>query len=466
MQALKIIGGRALEGSVKVSGAKNGMTKLLIASLLSDKRCIFHNVPNVGDVEITVELCRMLGSQIEWDRSAQTLIIQTQELKSTYIPQLYSGSNRIPILLLGALLGRTDQDIIVPTVGGCSLGMRPVDFHIRSLRMMGAEIEYRQMRKEGAYLARTANGLKGCLIQLPYPSVGATENVILASVRAKGVTLIRNAAIEPEIVDLILFLQKLGSNIALEADRTIRVQETRHFFEVEHRVIFDRNVAASLAMAALATKGRVMLENVEHYHLMAFLNKIREIGGDFVVKPQGIEFSANRDLFNGQHVETDVHPGFMTDWQQPFLVLMTQGRGTSVIHETVYEKRFGYVATLQEMGADITLFKQCLGSKNCRFSEHNHYHSAVVRGPTPLQGKAIDIPDLRAGFAYIMAALAAQGQSTINGLPFLTRGYENLVDTLSSLGADIELCSDEQNKEADGSKKCLEQELLSPASRS
>ncbi len=437
MSALKIEGGRALEGRVRVSGAKNAATKLLVASLLSDRSCLLRNVPNVGDVESTVSLCRMLGTKIEWDREARTLFAQTKELKTTYIPQRYSGSNRIPILLLGALLGRTDEDVIVPTVGGCPLGKRPVDFHIKGLEELGAQIEFRQMRKEGAYLARAPHGLQGQVIQLPYPSIGATENIILAAVRARGFTLIRNAAIEPEVVDLILFLQKLGAHIAIEADRTLRIQGTRHFFDVEHDVIPDRNVAASLAMAALATRGKVLVENIEHVHLMAFLNKVREIGGTFDVRREGIEFSAPNGLCNGQHIETEVHPGFMTDWQQPFAVLMTQGRGTSVIHETVYERRFGYIEMLKKMGADITLFKQCLGGKCCRFSGMNHYHSAIVRGPTPLKGQSIVIPDLRAGFAYIMAALVAKGTSTLEGLPFLNRGYEDIVTVLSSLGADI-----------------------------
>lgn len=435
--ALKIQGGRPLEGKIEIAGAKNAATKLLVASLLSDRTCTFHNVPDVGDVEITVQLCRTLGSRVEWDRRARTLVIQTKELSSTYIPQQFSGSNRIPILLLGALLGRTDQDVIVPTVGGCALGQRPIDFHIRALEQLGAHIEYREMRKEGAYLAHTLGGLQGNLVQLPYPSVGATENAILAAVRARGCSLIRNAAIEPEIVDLILFLQKLGSHITLEADRAIRIVGTDTFYDVEHWVISDRNVAASIAMATLATRGRVLIENVEHPHLMTFLNKVREIGGQFEIKRGGIEFSAAKLLRNGQHLETDVHPGFMTDWQQPYIVLMTQGIGTSVVHETVYERRFGYIQMLREMGADITLFKQCLGGKTCRFSGLNHTHSAVVRGPTPLVGKEIAVPDLRAGFAYVMAALVAEGTSKIEGLSFLKRGYEDLVAMLGSLGADI-----------------------------
>lgn len=437
MRALKIKGGRPLEGRVRVSGAKNAATKLLVASLLSDRGCLLRNVPNVGDVEVTVALCRLLGTKIEWDQKARTLFAQTKELKTTYIPQRYSGSNRIPILLLGALLGRTDEDVIVPTVGGCALGKRPVDYHLRALEVLGAQIEFREMRKEGAYLARTVNGLEGATIELAYPSVGATENAILAAVRARGVTLIRNAAIEPEVVDLILFLQKLGAHIAIETDRMLRIQGTNTFYDVEHDVVSDRNVAASLAMAALATRGKVFVENVDHMHLMTFLNKVREIGGTFEVRREGIEFSAPHGLRNGQHIETDVHPGFMTDWQQPFAVLMTQGRGTSVIHETVYERRFGYIEMLKKMGADITLFKQCLGGTHCRFGDMNHYHSAIVRGPTPLQGQSIQIPDLRAGFAYIMAALVAKGTSTLEGVPFLERGYEDIVGVLSSLGADI-----------------------------
>ena len=445
--ALKIQGGRPLEGKIKIAGAKNAATKLLVASLLSDKKCTFHNVPDVGDVEITVQLCRMLGSLIDWDRAARTLVIQTKELSATYIPQKFSGSNRIPILMLGTLLGRTDQDVMVPTVGGCALGKRPVDFHIQALEQLGAHIEYREMRKEGAYLAHTCGGLKGNLVQLPYPSVGATENAILASVRAKGSSLIRNAAIEPEIVDLILFLQKLGSNITLDADRTIHIEGTDTFFDVEHSIIPDRNVAASIAMATLATRGRVLIENIEHPHLMTFLNKVREIGGSFDIKREGIEFSAPGPLRNGLHLETDVHPGFMTDWQQPFIVLMTQGIGTSVVHETVYEKRFGYIQMLKEMGADITLFKQCLGGKACRFSGLNHTHSAVVRGPTPLRGQNITVPDLRAGFAYVMAALVAEGTSKIEGVQFLNRGYEDLVATLGTLGADISLIERAKSKE-------------------
>ena len=438
MDIFKVHGGTPLHGEVRVSGAKNATTKLLVASLLSDKKSVFHNVPDIGDVEVTVELCREIGAEIEWDKAAGIIEIQTKELKSSYIPQRFSGSNRIPILMIGALLGRTQEEIIVPTSGGCLIGMRPVDFHIESLRLLGATIEYRNMKQEGAYFAHAHSGLQGAIITLVFPSVGATENTILAAVRAKGTTVIKNAAIEPEIIDVILYLQKLGVNIALDVDRTIRIQGTEKFFDVEHHIISDRMEAASFAMAAVGTKGRVFIKGADHLHMITFLNKIREIGAGFSIKNNGIEFYYDGPLQGGLHIETDVHPGFSTDWQQSFLALLTQAQGSSVVHETVYENRFGYTMMLKEMGADIELIKQCLGGRQCRYAGKNFYHSVIVKGPTPLYGKAISIPDLRAGFAYILAGLMSQEEMIISGVHFVKRGYENLLGKLQNLGGQIE----------------------------
>jgi len=437
MEVLKITGGRALKGHVKAAGAKNAMTKLLVASLLSDKKCRFYNVPNIGDVEVTVALCQEIGMQVQWDRQTGIMEVHTKELKTSYVPQRFSGANRIPILMIGALLGRTDEDIIVPTVGGCAIGSRSVDFHIEALQKLGASIEYRGMKKEGAYFAHAHNGLKGTLINLPYPSIGATENTILAAVTARGITVIKNAAIEPEIVELILFLQKLGAIITLDVDRTIRIQGTRRFYEVEHTVIPDRIEAASWGMAAISSKGRVFVEGAQHSNMVTFLNKIREVGGGFDIKSNGIEFYYDGPMQAGLHLETDVHPGFMTDWQQPFVVLLTQASGSSVVHETVYENRFGYTETLCEMGAEISLFRQCLGGKSCRFASQSFSHSLIVKGPSPLVARDIVVPDLRAGFAYVMAAMLATGTSHISGLHFLDRGYENLAQKLASLGVDV-----------------------------
>lgn len=437
MEGLKIKGGAPLKGHIKAAGAKNAMTKLLVASLLSDKKCVFYNVPNIGDVDVTVALCQEIGMEVAWDKEAGIMEVITKELKTSYVPQRFSGANRIPILMIGALLGRTEEDIIVPTVGGCDIGQRSVDFHIQALQQLGANIEYRGMKREGAYFAHAHDGLKGTIITLPYPSVGATENTILAGVTARGITVLKNAAIEPEIVELILFLQKLGANITLDTDRTIRIQGTRRFYEVEHTVLPDRLESASFGLAAICSKGRVFVEGAQHVNMITMLNKIREVGGGFEIKSNGIEFFYDGPLQGGLHIETDVHPGFVTDWQQPFVVLLTQASGSSVVHETVYENRFGYTETLNEMGADITPFRQCLGGKSCRFASQSFSHSVVVKGSTPLIAKDIKIPDLRAGFAYVMAAAIATGTSTLSGVQFLDRGYENVVQKFQSLGLDI-----------------------------
>jgi UDP-N-acetylglucosamine 1-carboxyvinyltransferase len=411
---------------------------MLVASLLSDKKCLFTNVPNISEVETTVNLCKEIGMEVIWEREEGRMEVITKEIKSSYVPLNFTGANRIPILMMGALLGRTRENIIVPTVGGCKIGKRPVDFHIMALEKLGAIVEYRTIKNECAYFAYSPDGMKGSVIELPYPSVMATENAILAACRAQGKTAIHGAAIEPEVIDLILFLQKLGVVIYVDVDRTIYVQETTTFYEVEHKVITDRIEAASFGMAAIATKGKVFVEGAQQEHLITFLNKLRQINGGFSVKENGIEFFYQGPLKGGLHLQTDVHPGFLTDWQQPFVVLLTQAHGSSVVHETVYENRFGYVDTLLEMGAHVERFTQCLGDRPCRFASRNYEHSLIVKGPTPFEGKEIDIPDLRAGFAYVLAALLAPEESIIRGLPFLDRGYEHLEKKLQALGAHIE----------------------------
>ncbi|MCH9631829.1 MAG: UDP-N-acetylglucosamine 1-carboxyvinyltransferase 1 [Chlamydiae bacterium] len=446
MRYFEIKGGAPLEGTVRVQGAKNATTKLLVASLISDQPCVFNNVPNIGDVEITLDLCRELGSQINWDKKNKRIEIVTKKLKTSYIPQRFSGANRIPILMIGALLGRTGEDIIVPTAGGDRIGLRPVNLHISALETLGAKIESRMMKKEGAYFAQAHQGLHGGVIHLSYPSVGATENTILAAVRAKGNTTIKNAAVEPEIIELLLFLQKLGAIISLDTDRTIHIQGTEKFYPVEHTIMSDRIEAASYAIAAISTKGRIFIEGAQHIHMTTFLNRIRELGGGFNVKQNGIEFFYQGKLNGGMHLETDVHPGFMTDWQQPFAVLLTQTEGSSAIHETVYENRFGYIEMLRKMGAEIELFRQCLGGKACRFATRNYLHSAVIRGGTPLKGCDIEIPDLRAGFAYVLAALLAQGSSKIYGVEMVERGYDSFVEKLTSLGANIKVVDTKKSK--------------------
>ena len=434
MPGIKVFGGTVLQGSVRVSGAKNAATKLLVASLLSDKRTILKNVPNIEDVRQTVELCRALGAVIDWDQQSQVIDIITPRILLSKVPPQFSCVNRIPILLLGALLRRCPYGIFVPILGGDAIGPRSLHFHLEGLEKLGAELV---VSKEG-YWAAAPDGLVGAHITLPYPSVGATENLILASVGAQGRTLIKNASLEVEIIELIALLQKAGVEITTDNDKTIEIFGCRDFSPVEHTVIPDKIEAASFGMAAVVSQGRVFVEQARHEHMIPFLKVLRSIGGGFSVQETGIEFFYDKPLKGGVLLETDVHPGFITDWQQPFAVLLSQAEGCSVIHETVHENRLGYLRGLAKMGAHCDLFYECLSAKSCRYSTGNHPHSAVIHGPTPLKATDLVIPDLRAGFAYVMAALIAEGgASKIENTKMLDRGYTDWLGKLESLGARI-----------------------------
>ena len=344
----------------------------------------------------------------------------------------YTGLNRIPILLLGPLLGRLGH-AEVPVIGGCAIGQRPVDFHLRGLEGMGAEIQL----DEGTIRAGAATGLRGCHHRLPYPSVGATENLVLAAVSASGTTVIENAAIEPEVIDLILFLQKMGATIMVDVDRRILVSGGRALHGARHRVPPDRIEIASYAAAAVASGGSVDIRGAQQLGLLSFLNALRAIGGQFEVHDEGVRFWSDGSPLRPHHIETDVHPGFMTDWQQPTVVLLTQAHGPSVIHETVYEQRLGYVDTLGAMGARIHRYHRCLGGRTCRFADQDFAHSAVVIGPTRLEAGDLEIPDLRAGFAYVLAAALAEGESRLTNVHYLERGYEDIPGKLRALGGEI-----------------------------
>ncbi len=424
-----INGGRPLSGSVRISGAKNSATKLIVASMLTSGRCEFTNSPNkLSEMEVTSELCNLLGSVTEIKND--NFNITTENIKTTQIPFEFGNVNRISILFAGPLLNRCGEAKI-PVPGGCKIGSRPVNFHIEGLKKLGCSVEI----KDNFYLLK-CDRLKGNNIHLDYPSVGATENIIIASTLAQGRTIITNAAIEPEIMDLVKFLQKMGAIIEISTDRKITIEGVDRLEGASHNIISDRNQAVSFAVAGLASKGDVFVENANQDDLITFLNTVRRIGGRFEVKGNGIRFFYD-GKFKPIAIETNVHPGFMTDWQQPLVILLTQAEGVSVIHETVYEKRFGYVTELKKMGADIELFNTCLGSSNCRFVNREYFHSAVVKGPTPLRGEEIIVPDLRAGMSYLIAGLIAEGETTVNGINYIDRGYENIDEKLKGLGAEI-----------------------------
>ena len=424
-------GGGKLNGEITIKGSKNAATKMIVASLLTDEECVFENFPRIGDAEITSELCQAIGAEIALNGS--TLSIKTPKIKNyRVVPLDLSKNNRIPILTLGPLLSRMGKAEI-PFLGGDQIGYRPVDIHLEALKLMGAKIE----TADGFFVASATDGLKGAKINLRYPSVGATENVILAAVLAKGRTIVKNAAIEPEITDLIKMLQDMGAIIGLGADRTIYINGVKKLRGTKYRVLPDRNEAVSFACLAVAAKGnKIKVKGAVHDHLITFLNELRRVGGDYRIESDGIVFW-RPDSLSAIEIETDTHPGFMTDWQQPFTILLTQANGVSIIHETVYENRFDYIKDLNFMGANIKVFSKCLGELPCRFNSEGHYHSAVISGATPLSGKNLTVLDLRAGMAHLIAALIAQGESVIEGVEEIDRGYEKIDERLKKIGAEI-----------------------------
>ncbi len=427
---LRITGGRALSGEVTVAGAKNAASKMIIATLLTADEVTLNNLPLQQESDIARELVQTLGgvSRLE----DHTLHMQVKEIASTSAMQL-SRKNRLAILALAPLLHRKGE-AFVPTLGGDKIGPRPVNFHLDALEKMGAKIEV----DADGYRASAPNGLKGTVIALPYPSVGATETVLFAGVLAKGRTVLKNAAIEPEIIDLVMMLQKMGAIIELRAGREIAITGVSELHGCVHRVLPDRLEVASFAAIALGTRGNIFVRGAKHRDMITFLNAVRQLGGDYEVTPEGIRFIGKQG-YRGMQLETDTAPGFSTDWQQPFCVLLTQADGTSVMHETVYEERFGYTDVLKKMGADISLFENCLGEIVCRFKDHNYKHAAVIKGPTSLRATDMVVPDIRAGLAYVLAALIAEGTSMLTGVDHLERGYEDLYGKLRNIGAQIEV---------------------------
>src|SRR6266498_1491824 len=426
-----IKGGTPLHGEVQISGAKNAVTKLMIASLLTNELCTLRNIPLIGDFELTLALCCAMGSEIAL--TDHTLSINTPRIKNTFVETKVGGLNRLAIIAVGPLLHRCGEADI-PMPGGDRVGLRPLDFHIDGLKKMGAEV----VERDGRYRFSAPRQLHGATISLPFPSVMATENFLITASLAKGVTIIHNAALEPEIIDLIKFLQKMGAIIEIKVDRRIVIDGVERLHAASHTLLSDRNEAVSLAVATYLTKGDVYLRGAQQDTLLTFLNTLSKMGLRFEIDDDGIRFISQDTVPPAIALETDVHPGFMTDWQQPFVVLLTQVEGMSVVHETIYEDRFGYTSALQSMGAHVGLYPKCLGEVPCRFRERQYMHSCVVRGPTPLKGTHLYIPDIRAGCSYILAALCAEGTSEIYGIEHIERGYEHLDAKLRSLGARIE----------------------------
>ncbi len=431
---ITVRGGKPLTGRIRMKGAKNLVTKAMVAALLGEGPSELRSVPEISDVRVVQGLLELHGVSVE--RDGDTLRLDPAKVRTAHETSInaHAGSSRIPILFCGPLLHQLGEAFI-PDLGGCHIGDRPIDFHLEVLRNFGAVVE-----KLPSGIRMTApNGLHGAKIDLPYPSVGATEQVLLGAVRAKGRTELTGAAVEPEIMDLIAILQKMGAEIQVDTDRTIRIEGVDKLYGYSHTALFDRNEAASWACAALATGGDVFLEGARQPEMTTFLNVFRKAGGAFDIEDDGIRFWHPGGDLKPVVVETDVHPGFMTDWQQPLVVALAKANGISIVHETVYEQRFGFTEALVEMGARIQIHTDCLGSHACRFGQRNYQHSAVIAGPVELHGADITVPDLRGGFSHLVAALTAEGTSRISNVGIIARGYERFIEKLETLGADFDV---------------------------
>jgi UDP-N-acetylglucosamine 1-carboxyvinyltransferase len=429
-------GGRPLTGEVTVRGAKNLVSKAMVAALLGDTPSRLANVPAIRDVEVVAGLLRLHGVDVDVDDATGQVLIDPGHVTEARVADVaeHAGSSRIPILFCGPLLHRLGEAFI-PNLGGCDIGGRPINFHLDILRKFGAEV----CKEPDGVRLRAPSGLHGIEMELEYPSVGATEQLLLTAVLADGMTELRGAAVEPEILDLVCVLQKMGAIISTETDRVITIEGVDALKGFTHTALPDRIEAASWGAAALVTDGDILVRGARQPDMMTFLNHYRKVGGSFDISDDGIRFHRAGGHLQSIALETGVHPGFMTDWQQPMVVALTQAQGLSIVHETVYEQRFGFTKALRAMGAQIQLYRNCLGGMQCRFGRRNYKHSAVISGPTPLTAAEIHIPDLRGGFSHVIAALAATGESKVNGIGLINRGYEHFFTKLDALGAHYRL---------------------------
>lgn len=432
-----IEGGKPVIGEIQCLGAKNFATKAMIAALLSEMPTTLTNVPAIGDVDITIKMLNSIGVKVI-NTDTKKFIVDSSTLCSSNIQLPDMGSNRMPIRLVAALLNRFEE-VSVPKLGGCSIGDRRIDFDLEIIRQFGGEVE----ETEKGLFAYRKEGLKGTQVKLSYPSVSATETFLYLSVLAEGRSLISNAALEPEIIELITLLRSMGAVIFTSPRRKITVEGVKCLQGTRMQILGDRIEAATWGCLACASNGSILIHGIRPDILGNFLSYFQKGGGGIeFMGPTSIRFFRRGDI-NPMLVETDVYPGFSTDWQQSFAVLLTQANGASVIHETVYENRFDYLEQLNRLGARTHLTNHCLGEVRCRYKYGNYNHSAIIMGPTPLVGtdSPLTAPDLRGGLALVIAAAIAKGKTVIADTHLLERGYGDVISRLTTLNLAIERVS-------------------------
>jgi len=419
-EAFRVEGGRPLHGAVRISGSKNAALKLLAAAILTGERCRFTNVPEIEDVRVMADTLRDLGVVVDHPADG-TYEVAAGDVDWRFVPLEAAAKMRASFILLGPLLARFGE-VIISNPGGDRIGRRPVDLHVDAMRSMGAEIDYRY----GYYYAKAPGRLRGTTVTFPIVSVMGTENAMLAATLADGVTTIRPAAQEPEVDDLIAFLQKMGGEVARTGPDTIEVVGRRRLRGADHAVVPDRIEAGTFILAAAATGGRIRLDGAPCEHLGAFLDVLGRVGVGVACGVDSIDVDGTALETGGYRacdIETAPYPGLATDLQPPTCVLLARASGTSRVHETIFEDRLEWLTELRKMGARIDI-------------EDNHH--ATIQGPALMHGAAVEIGDLRAGASLIVAALAAEGESVIRGAHHVRRGYENIEGKFLELGARIE----------------------------
>ena len=413
MERLVIRGGVPLKGKIRVSGAKNAVLKLMCASLLSNEPCCIRNVPRIKDVETMCDVLRSLGARVDW-RGSSLWIEVRDELEYT-APHELIKSMRASIQVMGPLLVRLGK-VRVSLPGGCAIGDRPIDMHLRGLRALGARVW-----EDQGYVYAQGERLEGAEIHLDYPSVGATENLMMAAALARGRTIIQNAAMEPEIVESQEFLNQMGARIRGAGTNQIEIDGVEELGGADYQVIPDRVEAGSYMLAAAMTGGDLIIEGAVADHLGAVIHKLLEAG----VELECLDRETIRVRAAGPirpfHLRTRPYPGFPTDLQPQFVSLATIARGISIITEEIYNNRLKHVAELRRMGADIVVEGQ----------------TAIIRGVGSLSGAVVSVPDLRAGAALVLAGLAAEGETVVEDVGHIDRGYEGIEGKLAAVGAQI-----------------------------
>ena len=403
---------KPLKGTVRVSGAKNAVLPIIAATLLVDGVSVIKSVPNLRDVNVMSDLLRYLGAKVQYD--GETLVVDATEIKETEAPYHLVNKMRASFLVMGSLLARFNTaKISMP--GGCAIGTRPIDLHLKGFKAMGAEII-----SDHGYIEAAAQKLSGSKIYLDFPSVGATENIMMAAVLAEGTTTIENAAEEPEIVDLANFLNKMGAKVRGAGTNTIKITGVEKLEAVEHTVIPDRIEAGTYMVVAAMTKGDIFVDNVIIDHIKPVVAKLIEVGCTVEEHENGVRVIGAQEIMP-TNIKTLPHPGFPTDMQSQFMAMLCLAKGKSTITETVFENRFMNVPELIRMGANIEI----------------NGKSAIVEGRDRLTGSEVMATDLRAGAALVISGLVAEGETIVKNIYHIERGYVDLVGKLSMLGAEI-----------------------------